>query len=367
MSSSSSSSRNHQNYHQNRQDYEDKELSNAQTNGSNENIVHIKFLLPGTTTGSVIGKGGERIASLQRETNTKMKMSKAGDYFPGTQERVCLVIGTIENVLSVYEFLSEKIKESFPGDVLRSRQIKLLIPNVTAGVIIGKGGSTIENIKHDTTASLTITPKSDMSERVMTITGDDAIRVKALDVVLQKIIEDPHHDSITSVNYSNEKNSSINLYNHSSTINDIPSFNDHGSNGKNNGLMSMNSSSYMSLQLSGLQRLSQLIINAGGTNHITVDSLMNSLTSLGFIDPHIREIVQAIGALINYGLISVDNPSRTNIYSPPLQNHHSILSTNYNNYSLSQRDRQDNYTRNSTDMDYKRFKSDQQRTTKSKR
>ncbi len=47
-----------------------------------------------------------------------------------------------------------------------------------------------------------------------------------------------------------------------------------GSNGKNNGLISMNSSSYMSLQLSGLQRLSQLIISAGGTNHITVDSLI---------------------------------------------------------------------------------------------
>jgi RNA-binding protein Nova len=67
--------------------------------------------------------------------------------------------------------MSEKIKESFPGDVLRARQIKLIIPNATAGVIIGKGGTTIENIKQDTTASLTITPKSDMSERVLTITG----------------------------------------------------------------------------------------------------------------------------------------------------------------------------------------------------
>ncbi len=73
--------------------------------------------------------------------------------------------------MSVYEFLSDKIKENFPGDILRSRQIKLIIPNATAGVIIGKGGSTIENIKQDTTASITITPKSDMTERVLTITG----------------------------------------------------------------------------------------------------------------------------------------------------------------------------------------------------
>lgn len=81
MSSSSSSSRHHHNSHYNRKEYDEKDF---QINGSNENIVHIKYLLPGTTTGSVIGKGGERIASLQKETNTKMKMSKAGvclDFF----------------------------------------------------------------------------------------------------------------------------------------------------------------------------------------------------------------------------------------------------------------------------------------------
>ncbi|CAF2791378.1 unnamed protein product [Rotaria sp. Silwood2] len=78
-----------------------------------------------------------------------------------------------------------------------------MIPNTTAGVIIGKGGSTIENIKQDTNASLTITIKSDMPGRVMTVT------------------EDPHHDSVPSVNYSNENGSSINS---SSIINDIQPF-----------------------------------------------------------------------------------------------------------------------------------------------
>ncbi len=77
MSSSSNSSRvNHG--HSNRQENDERDIS---LNDSNENQVHIKFLLPGTTTGSVIGKGGERIASLQKETNTKMKMSKAGVKF----------------------------------------------------------------------------------------------------------------------------------------------------------------------------------------------------------------------------------------------------------------------------------------------
>jgi hypothetical protein len=56
--------------------------------------------------------------------------------------------------------------------------------------------------------------------------GDDGIRIKALEIVLQKLLEDPHHDSVPSVNYSNEKNSSINSYNHPTTVNDIPTFND---------------------------------------------------------------------------------------------------------------------------------------------
>lgn len=79
MSSSSSSSRyNINNY--SREEYDERQYSSTLNylNNSNENQVHIKFLLPGTITGSVIGKGGERIASLQKETNTKMKMSKAG-------------------------------------------------------------------------------------------------------------------------------------------------------------------------------------------------------------------------------------------------------------------------------------------------
>jgi len=77
MSSSSSSSRHHYN-NSNRQEYDERESCSSHINGSNDNQIHIKFLLPAPTTGSVIGKGGERIGSLQKETNTKMKMSKAG-------------------------------------------------------------------------------------------------------------------------------------------------------------------------------------------------------------------------------------------------------------------------------------------------
>jgi hypothetical protein len=44
--------------------------------------------------------------------------------------------------------------------------------------------------------------------------------MKALEIVLEKLLDDPHHDSIPSVNYLNEKNSSSNNFN------EIQSFND---------------------------------------------------------------------------------------------------------------------------------------------
>ena len=45
--------------------------------------VHLKMLVPSCAAGAVIGKGGETIGKLQRDTGTKMKMSKNQDTFPG--------------------------------------------------------------------------------------------------------------------------------------------------------------------------------------------------------------------------------------------------------------------------------------------
>lgn len=43
----------------------------------------MKILIPCITAGAIIGKGGETIAQLQTETNTKIKMSKTNDFYPG--------------------------------------------------------------------------------------------------------------------------------------------------------------------------------------------------------------------------------------------------------------------------------------------
>jgi hypothetical protein len=51
--------------------------------------------------------------------------------------------------------------------------MKIVVPNATAGLIIGQGGTRIKQIKDDTGAFLQVSQKTDskMSERVITIQG----------------------------------------------------------------------------------------------------------------------------------------------------------------------------------------------------
>lgn len=60
----------------------------------------MKILIPCITAGAIIGKGGETIAQLQTETNTKIKMSKTNDFYPGK------LIFKIKNIKSIIHLLS---------------------------------------------------------------------------------------------------------------------------------------------------------------------------------------------------------------------------------------------------------------------
>jgi hypothetical protein len=40
-------------------------------------------LVPSIAAGAIIGKGGETIAQVQKESGARVKMSKANDFYPG--------------------------------------------------------------------------------------------------------------------------------------------------------------------------------------------------------------------------------------------------------------------------------------------
>lgn len=48
-----------------------------------DGTFHFKVLVPSVAAGAIIGKGGETIAQLQKETGARVKMSKSHDFYPG--------------------------------------------------------------------------------------------------------------------------------------------------------------------------------------------------------------------------------------------------------------------------------------------
>ena len=132
-------------------DYDRNGHSRKRRSGSDSDEVHVKIMIPSSAAGGVIGRGGEKIAQIQKDANVRMKMSKSNDIYPNTNERVCLVSGSVSSVLKAYEYINERMKEKSESrsssDDDRLSYIKLLIPNATAGLLIGKGGAFIKQIK----------------------------------------------------------------------------------------------------------------------------------------------------------------------------------------------------------------------------
>uniref|UniRef100_A0A1B6ED52 K Homology domain-containing protein n=1 Tax=Clastoptera arizonana TaxID=38151 RepID=A0A1B6ED52_9HEMI len=182
-----------------------------------DGIYQFKILVPSIASGAIIGKGGETIAQLQKDTNARVKMSKANDFYPGTTERVCLISGSVDSILAVLNFIMDKIREKpephgmKPIDpenkavIERDKQVKILVPNSTAGMVIGKGGNYIKQLKEESGSYVQISQKAkdqSLQERCITVIGDKENNKKACLMILQKVIEDPQSGNCPNVSYA---------------------------------------------------------------------------------------------------------------------------------------------------------------------
>ncbi|XP_029427765.1 RNA-binding protein Nova-2 [Rhinatrema bivittatum] len=197
-------------------------ISTKRTNTGEEGEYFLKVLIPSYAAGSIIGKGGQTIVQLQKETGATIKLSKSKDFYPGTTERVCLVQGTAEALNAVHNFIAEKVRE-IPQSVVkpdslnllqpqttmnpdRAKQAKVIVPNSTAGLIIGKGGATVKAIMEQSGAWVQLSQKPEginLQERVVTISGEPEQIHKAVDIIVQKIQEDPQSSSCLNISYAN--------------------------------------------------------------------------------------------------------------------------------------------------------------------
>uniref|UniRef100_A0A8C7YC05 K Homology domain-containing protein n=1 Tax=Oryzias sinensis TaxID=183150 RepID=A0A8C7YC05_9TELE len=98
--------------------------------GKEEGEYFLKVLIPSYAAGSIIGKGGQTIVQLQKETGATIKLSKSKDFYPGTTERVCLIQGTVEALNGVHDFIAEKVRE-MPQSTQKTEPVSILQPQTT--------------------------------------------------------------------------------------------------------------------------------------------------------------------------------------------------------------------------------------------
>lgn len=134
----------------------------------------------------------------------------------GTTERVCLISGTAEGIMTVLDFIMDKIREKpdltkplTEADAKqqqeRDKQVKILVPNSTAGMIIGKAGAYIKQIKEESGSYVQISQKPKdltLQERCITIIGEKENNKKASRMILAKILEDPSSGTCLNVSYA---------------------------------------------------------------------------------------------------------------------------------------------------------------------
>lgn len=177
----------------------------------------VKLLIPAYAAGSIIGKQGVAITQLQKQFGTNIKLSKPKDYYPGTLERIALIQGKTDGpaLNEVVGIMVDKVidfpipKEMVMTNSERPRQVKIIVPNSTAGLIIGKKGATIKHIMETSRAKVQMTQKPEgqhmqpLTERVITVCGERSQLHDAVNMILEKIKDDPQSASCPNLTYQN--------------------------------------------------------------------------------------------------------------------------------------------------------------------
>ena len=154
------------------------------------------MLFPSFVAGLIIGKDGAEISNLMNSTQTNVKFSPGRELYPGTQDRVCTIVGYIPNIVAAVRGIFDKIKtseHSYDQELLKS--LKMLISNIASGMVIGKSGGTVKMIQQDYNVRIQITNKDEtrgLPERTMIIMSENPEYIlAAFQNVLERILHDP--------------------------------------------------------------------------------------------------------------------------------------------------------------------------------
>lgn len=117
--------------------------------------IHIRAVISSPEAATVIGKGGENVSQIRRMSGAKCTVS---DYARGAVERILTVSGPQDAVAKAFGLIIRTLNnESLDAPSTaqsKTYPLRLLIPHILIGSIIGKGGSRIREIQEASGARL---------------------------------------------------------------------------------------------------------------------------------------------------------------------------------------------------------------------
>ena len=163
----------------------DQEAKRARIDNSNSHVL--KILVANAVMGSLIGKQGVVLKQIMDGSGCRIKISSTDEVIPKTGERVAQIVGSLQGLTRAQQLISQQLlvaaqspngapdEATVAALVDVERTVKILIPNHSCGLIIGKGGSLIKELMEKSGASVRVSQPADViaptQERVVTVTG----------------------------------------------------------------------------------------------------------------------------------------------------------------------------------------------------
>lgn len=185
-----------------------------------------RLVVPNSSCGGIIGKGGAIIRSLMEDSRASIKISPQDNYYPGLHDRLVTVAGALGEQMRAIELILLKLVEdqyyhqyanapfpyaafggvnygpngvggkyqnnrSTPIKEDRSSSVTIGIADEHIGIVVGRGGRNIMEMSQLSGARIKISERGDFmsgtSDRKVTITGSQrAIRL-AESMISQKV------------------------------------------------------------------------------------------------------------------------------------------------------------------------------------
>ncbi|RPB29159.1 eukaryotic type KH-domain (KH-domain type I) [Terfezia boudieri ATCC MYA-4762] len=117
--------------------------------------IHIRAIISSQEAATVIGKGGENVTLIRRMSAAKCTVS---DYARGAVERILTVSGSVDAVAKAFGLIIRTLNneplEQASTPQSKTYPLRLLVPHILIGSIIGKSGSKIREIQEASGARL---------------------------------------------------------------------------------------------------------------------------------------------------------------------------------------------------------------------